>query len=180
MNVFFDLIAGLMAFIYTLWNNYAWAITGLTLIVMVAVTPLTLKGTRSMMMMQQLQPEKKKLQTRYKDDRQKHNERAAEVLQGEQHQPAGRLPPLDGADAGLHRALRGAAGPDPAHEPDGLQLRLHRRPVGHGGPPDHPAHPDRSGQRAALRHLGGHGACFDPSATRAIDRPSTRTSATPT
>ena len=41
---------------------------------MVILTPLTLKGTRSMMMMQQLQPEMKKLQSKYKDDRQQLNE----------------------------------------------------------------------------------------------------------
>jgi YidC/Oxa1 family membrane protein insertase len=94
MNVFFDLIAGLMAFIYTLWNNYAWAITGLTLIVMVAVTPLTLKGTRSMMMMQQLMPEQKKLQNRYKDDRQKYNEELLKFYKENNISPLGGCLPL--------------------------------------------------------------------------------------
>ena len=41
---------------------------------MVVLTPLTLKGTRSMMVLQALQPEMKKLQAQYKDDRQKLNE----------------------------------------------------------------------------------------------------------
>ena len=94
MNVFFDLIAGLMAFIYTLWNNYAWAITGLTLVVMVAVTPLTLKGTRSMMMMQQLMPEQKKLQNRYKDDRQKYNEELLKFYKENNISPLGGCLPL--------------------------------------------------------------------------------------
>ena len=49
--------------IYACPNNYALAIIRLTLLVMIIVTPLTLKGTRSMMMMQQLQPEMKKIQT---------------------------------------------------------------------------------------------------------------------
>jgi YidC/Oxa1 family membrane protein insertase len=94
MNVFFDLIAGLMAFIYTIWNNYAWAITGLTLLVMVAVTPLTLKGTRSMMMMQQLMPEQKKLQNRYKDDRQKYNEELLKFYKENNISPLGGCLPL--------------------------------------------------------------------------------------
>src|SRR3546814_10160276 len=46
----------------------------LTLIVMVVTTPFTLKGTRSMIQMQRLQPEMRRLQLKYKDDRQKLNE----------------------------------------------------------------------------------------------------------
>ena len=61
MNVFFDLVAQAMAVIYAFTNNYALTIIGLTLIIMIIVTPLTLKGTRSMMVMQQLQPEMKKI-----------------------------------------------------------------------------------------------------------------------
>jgi YidC/Oxa1 family membrane protein insertase len=94
MNVFFDLIAGLLAVIYNIWNNYAWAITGLTLLIMVAVTPLTLKGTRSMMMMQQLMPEQKKLQARYKDDRQKYNEELLKFYKENNISPLGGCLPL--------------------------------------------------------------------------------------
>jgi YidC/Oxa1 family membrane protein insertase len=94
VNVFFDLIAALMAFVYDVWNNYAWAITGLTLLVMVAVTPLTLKGTRSMMMMQQLMPEQKKLQNRYKDDRQKYNEELLKFYKENNISPLGGCLPL--------------------------------------------------------------------------------------
>jgi len=94
MNVFFDLIAGLLAAIYNIWNNYAWAITGLTLLIMVAVTPLTLKGTRSMMMMQQLMPEQKKLQARYKDDRQKYNEELLKFYKENNISPLGGCLPL--------------------------------------------------------------------------------------
>ena len=41
---------------------------------MIVLTPLTLKGTRSMLAMQRLQPDMKRLQAKYKDDRQKLNE----------------------------------------------------------------------------------------------------------
>ena len=94
MNVFFDLIAQLLAVIYSIWNNYAWAITGLTLLIMLAVTPLTLKGTRSMMMMQQLMPEQKKLQARYKDDRQKYNEELLKFYKENNISPLGGCLPL--------------------------------------------------------------------------------------
>src|SRR3979490_1356573 len=70
----FGLIAQVLQFFYSLIPNYAIAIAMLTLAVMLILTPLTLKGTRSMMMMQIVQPELKKLQAQYKDDRQKLNE----------------------------------------------------------------------------------------------------------
>ena len=61
---------------------------------MVIVTPLTLKGTRSMMMMQQLQPEMKKIQTRYKDDRQKLNEELLKFYKENDISPLGGCLPL--------------------------------------------------------------------------------------
>ena len=53
MQWLFDAMAALMAFFYSVIPNYGISIVLLTLVVMVIVTPLTLKGTRSMMMMQQ-------------------------------------------------------------------------------------------------------------------------------
>ena len=72
----------------------ACAIILLTLLVMVVLTPLTLKGTRSMMMMQQLQPEMKKLQARYKDDRQKLNEEMLKFYKENNINPLGGCLPL--------------------------------------------------------------------------------------
>ena len=70
----YDLIAKPLQFFYELWPNYAGAISLLTLTIMILLLPLTLKGTRSMLAMQKLQPELKKIQAKYKDDRQKLNE----------------------------------------------------------------------------------------------------------
>ena len=70
----FDFIATVLAWFYDLVHSYAGAIALLTLAVMVLLTPLTLKGTRSMIKMQEMQPELKKLQEKYKDDREKLNE----------------------------------------------------------------------------------------------------------
>jgi YidC/Oxa1 family membrane protein insertase len=94
MSVFFDIVAAVLAYIYALWNNYAWAITGLTLVIMIPMTPLTLKGTRSMMLMQQLQPEMKRIQTRYKDDRQKQNEELLKFYKENNVSPVGGCLPL--------------------------------------------------------------------------------------
>ena len=53
----FEIVAQILSFFYDLVPNYAIAIALLTLLVMVITTPLTLKGTRSMIQMQRLQPE---------------------------------------------------------------------------------------------------------------------------
>jgi YidC/Oxa1 family membrane protein insertase len=70
----YNLIAKPLEFFYELVPNYAIAISLLTLSIMILLLPLTLKGTRSMLAMQKLQPELKKIQSKYKDDRQKLNE----------------------------------------------------------------------------------------------------------
>ena len=53
----FQLIANVLAWFYNLVPNYAIAIALLTLAIMVLLTPLTLKSTKSMLEMQRLQPE---------------------------------------------------------------------------------------------------------------------------
>lgn len=73
-DVMFDLLGEVLAFSYQLWPSYGMAVAGLTLVVMVVVTPLTLKGTKSMLQMQRYQPELKAIQNRNRGDRQKMNE----------------------------------------------------------------------------------------------------------
>ena len=70
----FNLIGEVLAYCYELWPSYGMAVAGLTLVVMVIVTPLTLKGTKSMLQMQRYQPELKAIQNRNRGDRQKMNE----------------------------------------------------------------------------------------------------------
>src|SRR3984893_8316858 len=70
----FGFLAQLLAWCYDLIPNYGVAITLFTLIIMVVITPLTIKGMRSMAEMARLQPEMKKLQDQYKNDRVKMNE----------------------------------------------------------------------------------------------------------
>lgn len=94
MSFLFDAFAQALAFFYELVPSYGFAITGLTLLVMVALTPLTLKGTRSMMMMQQLQPEIRKIQSKYKDDRQKLNEELLKFYRENNLNPMGGCLPL--------------------------------------------------------------------------------------
>ncbi len=89
-----DAIAGLLAWFYELVPNYGVAIIMLTLVVMLVLTPLTMKGTRSMMAMQRLQPEMKKLQERYKDDREKLNEEMMAFYKENQINPLSGCLPL--------------------------------------------------------------------------------------
>ena len=56
----------ILAGLYAVWPNYGFAITGLTILIMLALTPVTVKSTKSMLAMQRLQPEMKKLQAKYK------------------------------------------------------------------------------------------------------------------
>jgi YidC/Oxa1 family membrane protein insertase len=63
-------IADVLAFFYGIVPNYAFAILALSLVWMVIISPLTLKTTRSMLAMQKLQPEMKRLQEKHRNDRQ--------------------------------------------------------------------------------------------------------------
>ena len=90
----FDLFAETLNFFYELIPNYAIAIALLTLLVMLLTTPFTLKGTRSMIQMQRLQPEMRRLQIKYKDDRQKLNEELMAFYKANGLNPLGGCLPL--------------------------------------------------------------------------------------
>src|SRR3954467_3122673 len=67
-------LASGLNFFYSLVPNYGIAIILLTIVVMLVLTPFTVKSTRSMLAMQRLQPEIKRLQQQHKNDRQALNE----------------------------------------------------------------------------------------------------------
>ncbi len=90
----FDLFATVLAWFYSFTHNYALAIALLTLSVMVILTPLTLKGTKSMLQLQRLQPEMRRIQQQYKGDRQKLNEELMKFYQEHKISPLGGCLPL--------------------------------------------------------------------------------------
>ena len=92
----FHFLANVLAFFYSMVPNYAVAIALLTLTVMLVLSPLTLKSTRSMLAMQKLQPEMKALQQKHKGgDRQKLNEEMMALYKEHKVNPvAGCLPML--------------------------------------------------------------------------------------
>src|ERR1700692_4244865 len=74
-------------------HNLGLAIILLTCVVMLALFPLTAKQARSMISMQKVQPEIKRLQQKYKNDKQKQNEEILKFYQENKINPlAGCLP----------------------------------------------------------------------------------------
>lgn len=91
---FFEALGSVLNFFYTLIPNYGIAIMLLTVLVMVLITPLTVKSTRSMLQMQRLQPEMKRLQKEHKDDRQKLNEELMKFYKENNINPLGGCLPI--------------------------------------------------------------------------------------
>ncbi len=92
----FHLFGWIIAFFYTFIPNYAIAITLLTIVIMGALTPFTVKSTKSMLAMQKLQPEIKKLQQKYKgpENRQILNEELMRLYREEGANPVGGCLPV--------------------------------------------------------------------------------------
>src|SRR5262245_18298950 len=61
---------------------------------MIVLTPLSLQGTKSMMCMQRLEPEMKKIQNQYRDDREKLNEELLKFYKENDINPVGGCLPL--------------------------------------------------------------------------------------
>jgi len=100
LNIFHPLLklfGWILAGLYAIWPNYGFAIAGLTVIIMLALTPITVKSTRSMIAMQRLQPEMKKLQAKYKgpENREQLNAEMMRLYKENGTSPFGAcLPPL--------------------------------------------------------------------------------------
>jgi YidC/Oxa1 family membrane protein insertase len=91
---FFEIFAAALAGFYALIPSLGLAIILLTVVVRLLLLPLSIKQTRSMREMQLIQPEVKKLQAKFKGDRQKMNE-AVMALYKEHHvNPFGGCLPL--------------------------------------------------------------------------------------
>lgn len=78
----------------TLGVTWAWSIVVLTVIVRIAMLPLTVKQQQSFRAMQALQPEIKKLQQKYKGDRQRLNEEMMAFYKENKVNPFGSCLPL--------------------------------------------------------------------------------------
>src|SRR3954468_19411249 len=103
-------LSSLLAFFYQLIPSYGIAIILLTIVVMLILTPFTVKSTRSMQAMQRLQPEIKRLQQQHKNDRQALNEAMMAFYKEHNVNPLGGCLPMllqMPVFFGLYEAIRG-------------------------------------------------------------------------
>jgi YidC/Oxa1 family membrane protein insertase len=90
----FELAARLISTFYAWTHNYALAIGLVAVVVMLLITPLTLKSTKGMLEMQRLQPEMRRLQAEFKGDRQKMNEAMMKMYQEHKVNPMASCLPI--------------------------------------------------------------------------------------
>lgn len=131
LDPIYQAIGWLLALYYSFIPSLGIAIIMLTATVMLLLFPLTARQARSMIKMQQVQPEIKKIQQQYKDDKAKANEEILKFYQENKINPlSGCFPlimqmPIFIALFGVLRGLSNttAAGlPDPGSIPEGSQL----------------------------------------------------------
>ena len=91
---FIDLMAQALKFLNGIVHNYGLAIITFTLIIKFALLPLTLKQTRSMKDMQKIQPEMKKIQEKYDDDKEKQQQEMMKLYQEHGVNPASGCLPM--------------------------------------------------------------------------------------
>ena len=90
----FEYAAKLIALFYAWTHDYAIAIGLVAVVVMLLITPLTLKSTKGMLQMQRLQPEMRRLQKEFKGDRQKLNEAMMKLYQEHKVNPMASCLPI--------------------------------------------------------------------------------------
>ncbi|HKL74925.1 MAG TPA: YidC/Oxa1 family membrane protein insertase [Halanaerobiales bacterium] len=91
---FIDLMAQALELLNGVVHNYGLAIILFTLIIKFALLPLTIKQTKSMKAMQDIQPEMKKIQDKYEDDKEKQQEEMMKLYQENDVNPAAGCLPM--------------------------------------------------------------------------------------
>jgi len=94
MGMLQTIIENLILMIYGVIGNFGLAIIGVTILIKVALLPLTLKQDKSMKAMKKVQPELDKLKEQYKDNPQEMNKKTMELYQTHKVNPAGGCLPL--------------------------------------------------------------------------------------
>ena len=94
MGMLYTILEKLILMIYGVLGNFGFAIIGVTILIKVALLPLTLKQDKSMRAMKKIQPELEKLKEKYKNDPQEMNKKTMELYQTHKVNPAGGCLPL--------------------------------------------------------------------------------------
>src|SRR3954463_12362382 len=90
-----DLNEGILKFWHdTVGLGWGLSIIGLTIVIRLAILPLTYKQVRSMQEMQRFSPEMKRIRDRYKDDKTRQNEELMKLYQEHGFNPLGSCLPL--------------------------------------------------------------------------------------
>lgn len=93
INAIAEVFSVMISYIYGIVPNFGAAIIILTLLVKIVTFPLNNKQIQSAKKMQELQPEMKKIQEKYKDDKEKQNKAVQEFMKENKMNPlAGCLP----------------------------------------------------------------------------------------
>ena len=94
MSRMFSFLADILTQIYNVWPSYAGSIIIFTLIFMIIMTPVTIRQTKSMLAMQRLAPEIKKLRQKHGNDRDRLNREMMALYQANNVNPLGGCLPL--------------------------------------------------------------------------------------
>lgn len=94
MQVLAEYVNIVLTFFYNLTGNYGLAIILLTALVNVITLPLTRKQIQSSKKLQEIQPELKRLQEKYKHDKEKYNQVTMEFMKDHKVNPLGGCLPL--------------------------------------------------------------------------------------
>lgn len=94
MNSIIGLLESVLIYFYKLTNNYGLAIILLSILIKIATIPLTQKQMISTRKMQELEPQRKKIQEKYKNDKEKMNQAILELWKENNINPAAGCLPL--------------------------------------------------------------------------------------
>ena len=89
-----EFLAGILAGINSVVNNYGWSIVVFTVLIKLVLFPLDFKSRKSMRKMQTVQPEVTKLQKKYANDKEKLNQKTMELYKREKVNPMAGCVPL--------------------------------------------------------------------------------------
>ena len=94
MNIIAEPLSRLLHIVYNAVGNYGIAIIIFTIIVKLVMIPLTIKQTKSMKNMQEIQPKIKEIQKKYANDKEKMNEKVMALYKEHNVNPFGGCLPL--------------------------------------------------------------------------------------
>lgn len=89
-----NIMSEALIFLYGMVHNYGLAIIIFTLIIKFLLYPMTVKQTKSMKAMQDLQPQLKKIQEKYKDNKEKQQEEMMKIYKENNVNPAAGCLPM--------------------------------------------------------------------------------------